>query len=84
MDECKKKQKEIGIIYADFDNYKQFNDKYSHSIGDKLLFKIAEIFKTVIGEKGLVCRYGGDEKIVILPYFNMNKTIRISKKILKS
>ncbi len=48
-----------GII--DIDNFKEFNVKYNHILGDIALIEGASIIKELCGTNGLVCRHGGDE-----------------------
>ncbi len=48
-----------GII--DIDNFKDFNAKYNHTLGDIVLIQTASIMNQICGTNGLVCRQGGDE-----------------------
>ncbi len=56
----------IGIIMADIDHFKKFNDMYGHKAGDELLIKLADFFKFEIRGSDIACRYGGEEFILIL------------------
>lgn len=58
-------KKPFAFAIIDLDNFKLINDNYGHSIGDNCLIKIIESFINVVGDNGLVGRYGGDEFIVI-------------------
>ena len=60
-------QAKIGIIMADIDHFKKFNDSYGHEAGDELLMKMADFFKYEIRGSDTACRYGGEEFILILP-----------------
>jgi diguanylate cyclase (GGDEF)-like protein len=60
-------QTKIGIIMADIDHFKNFNDTYGHKAGDELLIKLADFFKFEIRGSDIACRYGGEEFILILP-----------------
>jgi diguanylate cyclase (GGDEF)-like protein len=57
----------FSIIMIDLDNFKQFNDKYGHLRGDRILREISGIFAAAVGKTGFVTRYGGDEFIILLP-----------------
>jgi diguanylate cyclase (GGDEF)-like protein len=59
-------QTKIGIIMADIDHFKNFNDTHGHKAGDELLIKLADFFKFEIRGSDIVCRYGGEEFILIL------------------
>lgn len=58
--------KTFALVFADIDRFKGVNDIYGHDIGDKLLQRVAEIFKSCVRSKDLVTRVGGDEFILFL------------------
>lgn len=60
-------QNKIGIIMADIDHFKKYNDTYGHEAGDELLIKLADFFKLEIRGSDITCRYGGEEFLLILP-----------------
>ena len=57
---------ELAILFLDLDNFKPYNDTFGHDAGDIVLVGMVNIFKEVTDKKGFVCRYGGDEFIMIL------------------
>lgn len=66
---CKKMQ-ESGIEYCvaigDIDFFKRVNDRYGHEAGDVVLTKVARILREKIMSKGYVCRWGGEEFLIVL------------------
>ncbi|MCM8830683.1 MAG: GGDEF domain-containing protein [Candidatus Omnitrophica bacterium] len=64
---AKSKNSFLSILMIDIDNFKKFNDTYGHMQGDEALKKISEFLSENIGEKNILCRYGGEEFAVILP-----------------
>ena len=65
-----KREKEgciFSIIICDIDHFKQFNDKYGHACGDKILRAVSNLLKEGIGEQGIIGRWGGEEFLAILP-----------------
>lgn len=59
-------KKTIGLLFIDIDNFKQFNDTYGHETGDKILFNTASTLKHTLRPFDLLCRWGGEEFIVIV------------------
>jgi diguanylate cyclase (GGDEF)-like protein len=71
----------IGIIMADIDHFKTINDTYGHHAGDLMLQAIARILKESVRAADSVCRYGGEEFIIILPGASLDIIERIAEKI---
>ena len=57
----------FSIIMGDIDHFKQVNDKYGHECGDKLLEYIARILRNNLRTEDVICRWGGEEFIFLLP-----------------
>jgi two-component system cell cycle response regulator len=57
----------LGFILMDADRFKSLNDTHGHQVGDEVLVELARRLKDVVGTKGIVCRYGGEEFAVLLP-----------------
>lgn len=55
------------ILFIDIDNFKQMNDTLGHHIGDNALIKVAEILKENSRKIDALCRFGGDEFVVLFP-----------------
>ena len=54
------------LAIVDLDHFKPVNDAYGHLAGDKVLSEAGKILKNIVGEGGVVGRYGGDEFLLIL------------------
>jgi diguanylate cyclase (GGDEF)-like protein len=57
----------LSVIMADVDYFKRFNDAFGHEAGDVLLREVAKLINTAFRGGDIVCRYGGEEFIVIAP-----------------
>jgi diguanylate cyclase (GGDEF)-like protein/PAS domain S-box-containing protein len=71
----------FGIIFIDIDNFKNFNDKYGHNTGDDVLKLIGKTISNQIRKFDIICRYGGEEFIVICSDINENIIIQLSERI---
>jgi diguanylate cyclase (GGDEF)-like protein len=63
----------VSLVIADIDFFKNFNTKYGPLIGDDVLKVTAIKIKNVVGEKGKVVRFGGEEIHVILPNYTIEE-----------
>jgi diguanylate cyclase (GGDEF)-like protein len=57
----------LGVIMADMDGFKLINDSFGHALGDAVLCRVANILARHTRKSDVVCRFGGDEFILILP-----------------
>ncbi len=74
----------LAVIMIDIDKFKAINDTHGHPIGDLVLQKVAQILKKNVRNYDEICRYGGDELLLILPNCTMAKTKKIAERLRKS
>jgi len=58
-------QNGVSVVFFDLDGLKRVNDTLGHEAGDEYIKSMADMLKTAAAEDDIVCRYGGDEFIVI-------------------
>ena len=62
-----RRNRKSASIMVDLDHFKAVNDKHGHLAGDAVLVQVAKMLKEEFRSADFVCRYGGEEFIVILP-----------------
>ncbi|QRN03366.1 diguanylate cyclase [Legionella sp. MW5194] len=68
---------ELSLAIADIDHFKKINDNYGHLAGDKVLKKVAALFKNSIRSVDFIARYGGEEFIFIFERTSEKEAKRI-------
>ena len=74
----------VSMIFLDIDNFRDFNNKHGHQIGDSILAKCSNIIINNIRRTDRAYRYGGDEIVIILPQCDKKEAEIIANKIIKS
>lgn len=54
------------VVLLDLDKFKNINDVYGHSIGDQVLMAFASLLKDEAKDSEMICRYGGEEFLIIM------------------
>ena len=57
----------MGVLVLDLDHFKKFNDTYGHDGGDMILRDTASLLVKSVRVEDIVCRYGGEEFVIVLP-----------------
>ncbi|MFA0442085.1 hypothetical protein BCU70_01600 [Vibrio sp. 10N.286.49.C2] len=74
---------QYSVLIIDVDRFKPINDKYGHSIGDRVLVDIVKTINRSTREEDLLCRYGGDEFVLILPGGHIQKAYSLASRLAK-
>lgn len=67
IDRCQRYRHPFTLAYIDLDNFKAVNDRFGHSVGDRVLSAVVASIKNQVRKTDLVARLGGDEFVVLLP-----------------
>ena len=54
------------LVIIDIDDFKHINDTYGHIFGDQVIRRVAEIMQELVGQRGVIGRFGGDEYVIVL------------------
>jgi diguanylate cyclase (GGDEF)-like protein len=77
----KRTNNDISLIMLDIDDFKSVNDTYGHHIGDKVIIGVANILLEHTRKSDIVCRFGGEEYIVLLPNTDLQSIMKIAQNI---
>jgi len=69
------------LLMVDLDHFKSINDRFGHQMGDAVLREAVSRMQQVIGTKGLLGRYGGEEFVVLLPHTAMADAMSIAARL---
>ena len=64
--ELDESEKPYCVIMGDIDDFKKVNDTYGHDCGDTVLKSVADVISRNIGENDTVCRWGGEELLIVM------------------
>ena len=74
----------ISMIMMDIDLFKGLNDSHGHHVGDRVLQTTVEACKSILREKDIIGRVGGEEFSIVLPDTNLNEAQKIAERIRSS
>lgn len=72
---------EMSLIMLDIDFFKKVNDTYGHNIGDNVLVQISHALLRTLRNIDIVCRWGGEEFVVLLPTASIKNAKILAHKI---
>jgi len=81
IERARRKKTDMGLIMIDIDLFKKFNDTYGHQTGDLVLKHVAMTIKDTCRSIDIVCRYGGEEIVVLAPECPKDKIQMMAERI---
>lgn len=72
---------DLSVIMLDIDKFKKVNDTFGHEAGDLILRQVASAIALNLRNEEVICRYGGEEFLIILPMANLNKAGRAAERL---
>lgn len=81
MEEWADQNRLFSLVEIDIDHFKRINDTYGHQMGDEMLKTLAQTIQSVIREKDLCFRYGGEEFIALFPDTSGSEAYSIAEKV---
>ena len=71
----------MSIALLDIDNFKSLNDTHGHQAGDGALVHLARVIKASIRPTDIVCRYGGEEFVILLPGTGLQDSVMVISRL---
>ena len=81
IQKSERSKKPLALLLLDADYFKSVNDQFGHDIGDQVLIKLAKIMIGECRRTDIVCRYGGEEFVILLPDANEKIAFNRAEKI---
>lgn len=78
---AKRYKKVFSLAMFDIDDFKVINDRYGHVQGDKVLIEMSKLVKNTLRDTDLICRYGGEEFVIVMPETGRDGAINASERI---
>lgn len=73
--------KPFSLLFLDLDYFKSVNDTHGHLVGSKLLVEVARLIKGCVRDQDVVCRYGGDEYVILLRGTDSGGALKVGERI---
>jgi diguanylate cyclase (GGDEF)-like protein len=80
---AQRRWEQVALLMIDLDRFKKINDEYGHPAGDVVLSDVAAVLTAHTRPTDLVCRYGGDEFLVLLPRTKGGEAAAVAERILR-
>ncbi|HIK14167.1 MAG TPA: diguanylate cyclase [Leptolyngbyaceae cyanobacterium M33_DOE_097] len=74
----------VAVLILDIDFFKQINDTYGHQAGDRVLQAFGKLLRQHTRASDLVCRYGGEEFVVVMPGLDLELATQRAEAIRKA
>lgn len=72
---------EYSLLLIDVDHFKSINDQYGHQKGDEVLITLAGTLSSRVRESDSVCRWGGEEFVILLPQTNLEGALSMAESL---
>jgi diguanylate cyclase (GGDEF)-like protein len=73
--------KPLSMLFLDLDNFKIINDSLGHPQGDVVLKTLAAYLKSAVRQADVVCRYGGEEFVLLLPHTAPKQALILAERL---
>ncbi len=84
MRQSQRNNEPISVLFIDIDYFKHLNDQFGHESGDQVLIRLSRLLENQLNRPlDFLCRWGGEEFVIVLPGTNEVGAIHVGKRILR-
>lgn len=77
----RRRRRPFSCVLCDVDYFKKINDTFGHDWGDRVLIGVAERLKTMARGADIVCRFGGEEFLVLCPETELEGAVQLAERL---
>ncbi|MCG7560002.1 sensor domain-containing diguanylate cyclase [Pseudoalteromonas sp. McH1-42] len=81
LDNVKNMHYQFSVMALDVDHFKSINDEFGHAVGDEVLCALASVMKKNARSHDFVCRSGGEEFLIFMPFVDANRAFSIAERL---
>lgn len=78
---AERENRPLSIVISDIDSFKLINDTFGHRVGDQFLIEIADLMNKNARRSDIICRFGGEEFLLVLPGTTVESALRRAEEI---
>lgn len=78
---ARRSKRTLACMILDIDHFKSINDKFGHPVGDLALKSIAQVLRLASRTQDMVCRFGGEEFLVICPDTDIESAYQCAERL---
>lgn len=81
FEKSRRDKKPLWAMLVDIDHFKGVNDRFGHDVGDVVLQHTAQYIQASVRAYDLICRYGGEEFLVLLPETELDEAVEAAERV---
>lgn len=81
LGELTERRARFTVAFCDLDHFKRLNDTHGHEAGDRALRCFARLLRGAVRETDVVCRYGGEEFVVVFPDTDAAQAVQVMERL---